>query len=201
MQLRKRLKKVHGIGINDADYRVAIKVPTDSGWTTQMCPFYSRWSSIFARCYSPKKLAKWPTYAGCTVAEEWHIFSRFRMWMDSQDWEGMHLDKDILFPGNKIYSPETCVFVTAEVNAFVNENQGSRGKWPLGVNFHKKTYQARCMDVTQRKEIHIGTYQCPNQAHKAWLAYKLSQAKVLAARQEDLRVAHALVARYENWKP
>lgn len=201
MQLRKRLKKVHGVGINDADYRVAIKVPTDSGWTTQTCPFYSRWASLFLRCYSPKKLLRSPTYEGCTVAEEWHRFSYFREWMLRQEWEGMHLDKDLLIPGNRIYCPEACVFVTPEVNSFLNESSASRGKWPLGVTFHKKTYQARCGDVTQGKEIHIGTYQCPEQAHAAWLAYKLLQARVLAARQSDTRVAHALVARYENWKP
>lgn len=36
-------------------------------------------------------------------------------------------------------------------------------------------------------------------AHKAWLQYKLEQARILATKQTDVRVAKALIDRYENY--
>lgn len=194
MALRKRLKKVRGVGINDADYKVSTKDP--SGATVQ-CPYYSRWGVMLARCYSPIVHAKYPNYVGCSVAEEWLLFSNFKKWMASQEWEGMELDKDILYPGNKVYSPDTCVFVPLAVNSFLNENFVSRGSRPIGVN--KNTNQARCKDVTTGKQVYLGSYPTPEAAHSAWLSYKISQARILAARQTDSRVAQALIARYENW--
>jgi hypothetical protein len=125
----------------------------------------------------------------------------FRAWMIQQDWEGKHLDKDILLPGNKTYGPNTCVFVDPKINTFVTENAASRGSWPIGVTFDKKTakYRARCWDVTTRKLTSLGLFWHPQEAHQAWLTFKLQQAKVLASQQSDPRVAAALIDRYENY--
>ena len=154
---------------------------------------------MLARCYTERIHKKSPNYADCTVVEDWHLFSNFRKWMETQEWEGLHLDKDILVPGNKVYSPETCVFVTQEVNAFYNDHGRARGPWPIGVTFHKKTFQGKCTDVLLGKEIHLGTFQTPEEAHAAWLDHKREQAWILASRQKDARVAKALIDRYENY--
>jgi hypothetical protein len=45
----------------------------------------------------------------------------------------MALDKDILYKGNKIYSPDTCVFVPQEINALFVKNDANRGDLPIGV--------------------------------------------------------------------
>ena len=112
------MKLVYGVGINDADYDVAINeyYTNDEGvkgerriWT---CPYYSRWMNMLTRCYSDKFQEGNPTYKGCYVAEEWKTFSNFKEWMVTQEWEGLELDKDILFVGNREYGPEKCVFVT-----------------------------------------------------------------------------------------
>ena len=84
------------------------------------------------RAYSDKYKQRQPTYRDVTVCEEWHSFMRFRAWMVEQDWEGKELDKDILFQGNKVYSPDTCVFVDKAVNLFLTDCAASRGEWPLG---------------------------------------------------------------------
>jgi len=41
--------------------------------------------------------------------------------MERQDWEGKHLDKDILIPGNKIYSPDRCIFVSSLINLLIDK--------------------------------------------------------------------------------
>jgi hypothetical protein len=50
----------------------------------------------------------------------------------------MCLDKDILHKGNKIYSPEYCIFVTQDINKLFIKCNKSRGKHPIGVGYDKK---------------------------------------------------------------
>ena len=126
-------KLVYGVGVNDADYVVSINetVGYVDGKRKEklvwICPFYRTWKGMLGRGYSEKLKLKYPSYKDVTVCEEWHLFSTFRAWMDQQDWEGLQLDKDLLVKGNKIYSPETCLFVSGQVNNFVLERGASRG--------------------------------------------------------------------------
>ena len=70
---------------------------------------YRTWKSMID-LHSAKYQDKYPTYKGCAVSKEWLTFSVFKAWMVTKDWQDNHLDKDILFEGDKVYSPETCVF-------------------------------------------------------------------------------------------
>ena len=105
-------KLVYGVGINDADYQVN---PTIDG-SRVMCPAYSAWHSMIERCYSEKYHDKKPTYKECYVCDEWLYFLKFKSWMEKQDYKGKELDKDILIQGNKVYSPETRIFVDKTIN-------------------------------------------------------------------------------------
>jgi len=91
---------VHDVGVNDSCYGDALR-----------CPFYSTWVSMLKRCYSKIYQEKNRAYIECAVFNEWLVFSVFKSWMEEQNWKENELDKDILFNGNKIYSPETCIFV------------------------------------------------------------------------------------------
>lgn len=115
---------------------------------------------------------------------------------------GKQLDKDVLFPGNKLYSPETCVFVDARVNSFLVDAGARRGEYPIGVSFRKERgkFEAKCNDVLSGKLKYLGYFDNAEQAHDAWLSYKLEQAKILASEQSDYRVAKALVMRYTNYQ-
>lgn len=207
MRQHRKEKKVYGVGINDADY--TIKVNETLGyvdgkqiqrvvWT---CPFYKRWVDMLKRCYNSYDLTKNPTYMGCSVCYDWLTFSNFRKWMSSQDWEGKQLDKDILVRGNKVYSPETCVFLPSEVNSFIVETRQSVENWPTGVDFKQSVgkFRARCKEVAGKSK-HLGYYDTPEEAHEAWKKEKIIQAKLLASKQTDERVAKALIDRYENFK-
>lgn len=166
---------------------------------------YQAWQSMLERCYSARYQAKRPTYSGCTVTPEWHSFSEFRQWMSRRDHEDKHLDKDILVPGNKIYSPDTCVFVCGQLNAFITDCGSARGRWPIGACWNKRAgkFQAQCNNPFTKKYEYLGLFECPTSAHEAWRARKNELACQYAEQQTDPRVAAALrtryVARGEGW--
>ena len=187
------MKLVEGVGINDADYVV---YPTVSGKQV-MCPFYKVWKSMLVRCYNSKVHQRSPTYVGCSVSPEWLTFSNFRAWMETQDWVGKELDKDILFKGNKVYSPQTCVFVPVNVNLLLLDHANARGNYMIGAYRYKLAgkFTAKCNDGTG-KLVHLGYYITELEAHLAWKAYKHNLACKLAGEQTDSRVAEALRTRY-----
>ena len=192
--MRKKHKLVCGVGINDADYVVCPTIDGKQVW----CPFYQVWVDMLKRGYSVKLRTNYPTYSCCTICEEWLTFSNFKAWMEKQDWEGKQLDKDLLIEGNKVYSPDTCVFVDALVNCFILDNGADRGEWPIGVCFNKPAgkFQANCNNPFTKKLEYLGIFTCPEQAHKAWRSRKHELALQLADLQTDDRVKKALSRRY-----
>jgi hypothetical protein len=76
---------------------------------------YDYWRGMIRRCYSEKYHITHPTYRNCTVCDEWKCYDNFKEWFKINYYEihneSTALDKDILIKGNKVYSPDTCVFV------------------------------------------------------------------------------------------
>lgn len=81
---------------------------------------YYCWSAMIERCYCKKFLKKSCAYIGCSVCDEWHNFQNFAEWYyKNYPTDGLkyELDKDIKIKGNKLYSPEICMFVTRKENS------------------------------------------------------------------------------------
>lgn len=187
-------KLVCGVGVNDADYVVQQTVNGKRVW----CPFYRVWAHMLERCYNKKFHARRLTYIGCSVCDEWLLFSNFKAWMQKQDWVGKQLDKDLLLKGNKVYSPENCVFVDLMTNSFTTDSSASRGEWPIGVCFNKPVgkFQSNIHNPFTKKQEHIGYFNCSDEAHLAWKKRKHELSCQIADLQTDRRVADALRARY-----
>lgn len=187
-------KLVYGVGVNDADYEVQSRI----GGKMNLCRFYDTWKGMLRRCYSEKYKHRNPTYMECSVCDEWLKFSNFKSWMETQDWQGKQLDKDLIFIGNKVYSPNACAFVSHATNSFTTDRVNSRGDWPVGVQYDKRyqKFDSRCCNPFTRKNEYIGSFTCPNEAHLAWKKRKRELACLLADLQTDDRVATALRLRY-----
>lgn len=135
---------------------------------------YNSWKGMLDRCYSPKFHLKRPTYIGCSLAEEWHLLSNYKLWYDENYVEGWQLDKDLLFPRNKIYSAETCVFLPQALNSLLTFRVNDRGELPLGVHWHNtlKRYRAGCKNRNgKRLETDFNN---PTDAHFFYLKKKIS---------------------------
>lgn len=139
---------VCGIGINDANFPVKINHTHIRSYTT--------WVHMLQRCYAPREHQK-HAYSGCSVCNEWLQFTNFKTWYDEHYREGLHLDKDILVEGNKVYSPDTCCFVPQYLNSLFTDSAIARGDLPLGVTLcmskgqKTPTYTAFCSDGYKRR--------------------------------------------------
>ena len=120
--------------------------------------------------------------------------------MEQQDWKGKHLDKDLLVYKNKVYSPETCVFIDQRLNNFLVKRDKCRGIYPIGVSYCTKPkmsnplkhpYQAQIRE--RGKTVDLGLYLTPEEAHKTWQKAKIKKAHDLAASQIDERIVQGLL--------
>src|SRR5699024_522525 len=109
------------------------------------------------------------------------------------------LDKDLLIPNNKVYSPESCVLVPQELNKILI-NCGKKGDGlPRGVAFHKanKRYEVRLRKNDHR--CYLGSFDCPDEAYQVYKEAKESYVKERALYWKDRIEAKAFEA-LMNWQ-
>jgi hypothetical protein len=178
-------KTVFGIGyIGEGEYEACIK----RKFTNQ----YISWSSMMARCYSEYFHKRQPAYIDCSVVEEWHCFQNFAKWYNQNFYEvegqRMQLDKDILVKGNRVYSPETCVFVPHSINSLFVKVDARRGNLPVGVccyeNKNINKYGVRCRDG-KGKYANVGYFSTAEEAFHKYKLFKESVIKETANKYKN----------------
>lgn len=165
----KQKRLLYNFGVNDTEIPIS---KLEFGNTA-----YDRWSQMIRRCYDKDSERNYPTYAGCFVCQEWASFTNYYHWFRENYVPEWQIDKDLLYPGNKVYSPETCLFVPKWLNCFLLNNSASRGEYPVGVCKLGKKYSAFCNNPSTGKQEYIGLYASPNEAHEAWKKIKLLHAR------------------------
>lgn len=121
--------------------------------------------------------------------------SNFWIWAESR-WEpGLQLDKDIIQPGNKVYCPEYCCFVTSNLNSLLNDMSKRRGKYPQGVCFQGR-FKASCSvdGVIQ----HLGYFDTPEEAHRAYVEFKVALIREVAECQTNECIRNGLQLHIDN---
>lgn len=165
-------KKVHGVGtVGHGQYKVKVE-----GKVTAQ---YSAWDSMLRRCYSIKSKMDRPTYNECTVCEEWHDYQIFATWFTNawnHSYHNLQIDKDLLFPGNKQYSPDTCVLIPKSLNLFTLGRDSLRGDFPIGTCFNKKLGRFVAYCSHEGRTMHLWCFDDPLSAHYAWYKRKVQLA-------------------------
>lgn len=162
------------------------------------------WNDMYTRCYNTKLHKRFPEYRGCSICDYWlEDKERFYKWVEKNYYmignEQMDLDKDILFKGNKVYSPETCVFVPHTINTLLLNNKRKRGKYPLGVNYEKAKGKYRAALNVDGRTIKLGHYNTVEEAFRDYKRHKEALIIVVADRYKGKlpdRVYEAMM----NWK-
>lgn len=181
-------KLIRGVGTNDADYVTSAVI----GGKSIQCHFYVRWRRMIDRCYSKKYQEASPTYIGCSVCKEWLLFSNFKKWMIKQDWKGKQLDKDIIKYDNKVYSPDTCVFVSLDLNSLIKNRDQLRGEYPKGVTILKSTGKFIAQIYCGGKNIDLGRFVSVTEAAGAYKNAKSNIILAAADKQADRRIKAGL---------
>lgn len=172
--VRKKTKLVYGVGIND--YKGNIK------YNHVHILSYHTWGQMLKRCYSQDFLSKNRTYIGCVVCDEWLFFSNFKKWFDKNYIDGYSLDKDIIYKGNKIYSPDTCCFVPNEINVLLCKSGKQRGCMPIGVHQREMANGFKYVAYMNKfgRRVHLGTFNTPNEAFTAYKHAKEAHIQEMA---------------------
>ncbi len=145
---------------------------------------YKLWSSLSKRAGNsilfdlPTSMGgKNQSYKDITMCKPWHTYRNFRVWFDKNFYqlgdEQMEIDKDILNPDNKCYSPQYCMFVPKYINGLFTSINGLNGL-PPGVSIKDNKYRSRVN--FKGKEIHLGTF---SDIDSAFLAYKQKKEEII----------------------
>lgn len=162
---------VMGVGINTRDR------PSN-------CKEYKLWGGILERCYSSRSNKNYET---CTVSDNFLNYTYFFDWCQVQAGFGLQdfdLDKDLLSPDSKQYSELNCVFIPSIINKALVKNNAPIRDLPLGVTRHGKGFRATIRLGTIRK--HLGSFECPFAASKAYNKAKLDYLKEAASKYREL---------------
>ena len=171
----------------------------------KMIDSYKCWKRMLQRCYSAKYQEKQPTYIGCCVSDDWIYYPNFKNWYNENYYEidnkTSQLDKDVLIKGNKVYSPDTCVFVPNFINLLFTKRQKSRGELPIGVCYHKasKKYVAQLRVFKDGKATlkYLGCFNTPNEAFEVYKQAKEDYIKEVADEYKDRIPVKLYEAMYE----
>lgn len=169
-------KTIHGVG-----YLGSL---TNDGLPYSKCKIYTTWHGMMTRCYGSVKSKRDYVYDDCIVDNEWHNFQNFKEWYLKNYYqvndEKMNLDKDILFKGNKVYSPNTCIFVPREINTLFIQSNRIRGKYPVGVYFKKDSNKFKAQCKRRNEVIHLGYFDTAEDGFYAYKEYKEKYIKEVA---------------------
>lgn len=166
---------VRGVATNDADYVTSMKesLPSGKQKLVWICPAYLAWNNTIKRGFSYRE--KHPTYKDVTVCPEWLLFSNFRNWWIKNSVRGWQLDKDILQKGNLVYGSDSCIYIPSYLNTLLADSAAARGDYPLGVDKNQNRFRSRVNWGECQK--HLGYFNTPEQAHKAWQIGKIGAIK------------------------
>ena len=131
------------------------------------------WYGIKLRCQSGTSSQKArPTYKGCSMSDNFKDYQLFTNWYVPQvgyGVDGYHIDKDILYNGNKLYGEDTCVLVPLDLNNFFVSCNARRGDCPQGLTFRQDINKYQVVVRAGGRSVYLGVFAdilCAKAAYK-----------------------------------
>lgn len=157
---------------------------------------YDTWDSILDRCYSPRERDRYRTYYHiCTVCKEWFNYQAFARWYND-NWypcEGrLHIDKDILVKGNKVYSPEKCILIPQRFNMiFMSKERSVDADLPCGVHRTRTSNKY----VVEFNRNYLGTF---DSAEEAAIAHETAKRNYIRSSIAEYELEYRLPDKVRN---
>lgn len=149
---------------------------------------YSRWRAMMNRCYNPKFWEALPNYEGCTVCDEWLYFQTYAEWFHTTcpgEPSMYDIDKDLIYPYNKIYSPETCEFLPHSINVLIKNNSENNKYGCIGVTWDTQKKKFRVRLKSQGKQFNGGYYTDLKNAQEAYIKLKKEKIREMALQYQN----------------
>lgn len=169
---------------------IGIKYPTSMNG--KMMKEYKIWKAMLKRSFDGEYKKRKPTYENVTCCDEWLNYENFYEWLHSQEnfekWlngNNWAIDKDILFKGNKIYSPNTCCLVPQNINQIFVKRESTRGSLPIGVSKKYKGFVSQCMNPFTNQTEYLGYFSIVEEAFQVYKQYKEYLIKKVAQIEYD----------------
>lgn len=157
---------VHGVGfVGDGPYSTS-----KDGKNTEA---YLSWQRMIGRCYDTNYIHP-HIYKDVTVCNEWLNFQNFAKWHNDNypnDGNKWHLDKDIKVKGNKVYSPDACMFVLAETNIAAAHVKKFKAISPTGNVVEFENMAKFCRENNLNKGNFHKVVTGKNKSCKGWTTY------------------------------
>lgn len=158
-----------------------------------MTPEFNVWLAMHRRAENYDE--NHPTYSDVIVCDEWCNFQKFAKWYNDNVYEckeKLCLDKDIIVPKNKIYSPETCRLVPDSVNQLFKQQQLKDNGLPAGVYYDKeclsKPYRTCKLKVIVDGAVELSQYSSDdiNEVHDMYKIVKEDYIRSSAEFYKDI---------------
>ena len=105
-----------------------------------------------------------------SVSKIWHSFQNFADWYEKNKYdvgnEKLHIDKDIKYPKNKIYSPYSCMLVPQRINELFTCKPKENGL-PVGITMSQSSKY-----IASYNGKYLGTYSKLEDAYKMYAKTK-----------------------------
>lgn len=158
------------------------------------------YNNMYNRCYNEKIHETRPWYKDCTVCDEWlQDKYAFYDWVNDGNFyiidgeKTVELDHDILVKGNKIYSPDTCIFVPKSINSmFGGSSKKKNNGLPVGVVQVGAKYRPQVKGYRT-------TYETPEEAWKIYAEHKKARIIVMADEYVG-KIPYKLYEAMLNWE-
>ena len=135
-----------------------------------------------------------PDYSDVDVSNEFSNLTSFLDWHDQNYVKDWQLDKDILNPYSREYSPQNCMYVPPEVNQLFKSTKP--GKYMKGVEASGKKFKAYCS--VDGKKICLGTYPTELEAHKVHMKWRKARLIELAEKYKEYEKLSAALLEHAN---
>lgn len=148
---------------------------------------YSVWTSMMDRCYGERK--QYSAYTDNTeVCGEWLNFQNFAEWFNQNKYdignERLHLDKDIQYNGNRIYSPYHCILIPQLINEQFKDHSGREKQTDVDLPYTIRRYGER-YSVSYRG-YSLGNYNSVDKCVSVYLVEKKKYLRELINKYENM---------------
>ncbi len=168
---------------------------------------YTYWINILHRCFDENYINQHPLCKGSSICDDWLDYGCFKNWYDKNYYTAgdfhMILNNNLL-DNSKRYSPETCVFLPAEINNIfwtaglktVTNNNLPKGIFVKQYKSYRQSFPVYTVNIQGN---HIGMSSDVHEALQMWQEAKQDKLKQMIEKYKG-EIPNSVLQILNNYK-